>query len=699
MKRARTWLIVTYAGALLAASSSCSKAPETPALPAPPAGCGSDNDCKGDRICEAGNCVDPAPTSPQPSEAPTVGVEPPTPQPPPTGPDAGPAATQDPAAPVQAAPGSTPPRIGAAEPLVVVTEFGDLQCPYCARATTVVRELLETHGKPDGQVAFEWRHNPLDIHPRARELAHAALAAHQQGRFWQLHDQLFANPKALAPADLKRYAQLAGLDVARWEADRSSDTVSAAVTRDRNAALALGASGTPTFFINGRRVAGVRTTAELEAIVEEELTKGRAKLDAGMPAARVAPTLQRENNPDFAKYLLDGAEAPTPARRTVPVDETVWKVLVRPDDPARGPVDALVTLVEFGDFQCPFCARYQTALSQLLERYPQDVRLVFKQSPLPFHPDAVGAAEASLAAMAQGKFWPLHDRLFAHQDQLGREALLAHATAVGLDLARFQAELEAQKYRPRVEADRDAAGRVDARGTPNVFINGRKVVGARDLEELVALVEEELAKARQVVAAGTPRAAVYQRIVAEGRTREPLATQPSPLNLASAPAIGPEAAPIQVVVFGDFQCPFSSRLVPILDRIGRTFEGKMRLHFKHFPQEFHPQAQATAQAAVCAHEQGKFWDLYRQMFDLEKQKDLSPGAVRRYAGDAGLDMAAFDACASSDGPAKVVAADLEEARAAGVKGTPTVFVNGRRFSPSTGYNDRSFMRLFNGILE
>ena len=181
--------------------------------------------------------------------------------------------------------------------------------------------------------------------------------------------------------------------------------------------------------------------------------------------------------------------------------------------------------------------------------------------------------------------------------------------------------------------------------------------------------------------------------------REPLATQPSPLNLASAPAIGPEAAPIQVVVFGDFQCPFSSRLVPILDRIGRTFEGKMRLHFKHFPQEFHPQAQATAQAAVCAHEQGKFWDLYRQMFDLEKQKDLSPGAVRRYAGDAGLDMAAFDACASSDGPAKVVAADLEEARAAGVKGTPTVFVNGRRFSPSTGYNDRSFMRLFNGILE
>ena len=649
-------------------------------------GCGNDNDCKGDRVCEAGRCV--SPPGPSTGEPPPL-VLPPPPVPP-----------MPPPAPTQEAPAAAKavgaPRIGARVPLVVVTEFGDFQCPYCARSTTVTRQILETWGKPDGAVAFEWRHNPLDSHPRALALARAAAAANLQGRFWQLHDQLFANPTALDEADLQKYAAAAGLDATRFEADRAAPALADLVQHDRKVAQALGAAGTPCFFVNGRRMTGMQPFEEMKKVIEEELGKAKALQDGGAKPESVAEALTRQNGPDYARYVLDGAPPPDAPKRSIPVEQTVWKVPVGSDDPALGSPEALVTLVEFGDFECPFCAKLAPVLKAVLDAHPKEVRLVFKQNPLAFHKSAGLAAQAALAAHAQGRFWAFHDRLFAHQDHLSREDLTAHAAAIGLDVPRFTKDLDGGTLQARVEADQDVAARASATGTPNTFINGRKVVGGRDEAELRALVEEELAKARALVASGTAPAAVYAKIVEGGKRQDPLGADEVRFALDAAPARGEPGAPIQLVLFADFQCPFSSRLEPILERVEAAFPGKVRTIFKHFPQPFHANAQVAAEAAVCAQEQGKFWEVYAGLFAA--QKDLTDAAIEAAGTAAKLDLKAWKACRASDRPKKVVAADAAEAQQAGLKGTPTVFLNGKRFQSPTGYNDKSFTRIFEELL-
>lgn len=165
--------------------------------------------------------------------------------------------------------------------------------------------------------------------------------------------------------------------------------------------------------------------------------------------------------------------------------------------PARGPAGARVTLVEFSDFQCPFCRSGAVALSAAADAYPNDVRLVFKQFPLDNHSQAAIAAEASLAAQAQGKFWPMHDRMFANPRALTDTNLVAWAKEFGLDATRFGAELTARKYRDTV--NREIAEGIEAgvQGTPTVFINGRMYRGQLSLENLKAAIDGELKRARK----------------------------------------------------------------------------------------------------------------------------------------------------------------------------------------------------------
>ena len=160
--------------------------------------------------------------------------------------------------------------------------------------------------------------------------------------------------------------------------------------------------------------------------------------------------------------------------------------------PSRGPADAAVTIVEFADFECPFCATAGATLQRLLEVYPQEVRVVFKHAPLPVHPRALLAHRAAAAAAAQGKFWEMHDLLFRSQDRLGREDLTDHARSLGLDLEAFERGLDAPEFAALVEADRVLAGRLGIAGVPSFFINGRYVAGAQPYDLFRELVEDEL---------------------------------------------------------------------------------------------------------------------------------------------------------------------------------------------------------------
>jgi protein-disulfide isomerase len=159
-------------------------------------------------------------------------------------------------------------------------------------------------------------------------------------------------------------------------------------------------------------------------------------------------------------------------------------------DPFRGPANAKVTIVEFSDFQCPYCSAAAPAALKLVDQFSNRVKLVFKQFPLDMHKQAHFAAEASLAAHAQGKFWPLHDKMFANFRQLSRDNILKWAGEVGLDVPQFTADLDSGKYRALVDRETQEGETAGVNGTPTFFINGKRYNGS--IEHVGPIIEAEL---------------------------------------------------------------------------------------------------------------------------------------------------------------------------------------------------------------
>ena len=181
------------------------------------------------------------------------------------------------------------------------------------------------------------------------------------------------------------------------------------------------------------------------------------------------------------------------ARTAVAVALLPPRVAVEPVGASRGPAGAPVTIVEFCEFQCPYCRRVQPTLRQILARYGNRVRLVYRHYPLARHANAKKAAEAVECAGEQEKFWPLHDRLFEHQGRLAVADLKAHARAVGVDGAAFDACLDSGRHAGRWRKDLVEAESYGSPGTPLFFINGRLVSGAQPFAVFAKVIDEELA--------------------------------------------------------------------------------------------------------------------------------------------------------------------------------------------------------------
>ncbi|HZH78147.1 MAG TPA: thioredoxin domain-containing protein, partial [Archangium sp.] len=291
---------------------------------------------------------------------------------------------------------------GNADALVTLVEFSDYQCPFCARADATVVQLQKDYGS---KLRVVMKQNPLSFHPRAKPAALAALAAGEQGKYWEYHAKLFANAKAMQDADLEKYAREIGLDLNRWKVDMANPKLAAVIERDQALAAKVGANGTPAFFINGRFLSGAQPIDNFKALIDEELGKAQELVRSGTPASQV-----------YAAVLAKGVES-APARNNQQPEapaQAYRKVEFPADAPSFGPKDAKVTIVEWSDFECPFCTRVVPTLKQIKEAYPKDVRVVFRHQPLSFHANAKPAAEASMAAHEQGKFWEYHDKLFAN---------------------------------------------------------------------------------------------------------------------------------------------------------------------------------------------------------------------------------------------------------------------------------------------
>jgi protein-disulfide isomerase len=398
-------------------------------------------------------------------------------------------ALKKPDAPAQAAAPSGPQRVelaswtpveGPKQAKVTIVEFSDFQCPFCSRVVPTLKEIMQKYPK-DVRIAF--RNQPLPFHEHAREAAEAAMAANAQGKFWPMHDKLFGNQQALSRADLDKYAQEIGLNMGKFKAAMDSHAYKDQIDKDMQRGSEVGASGTPTLFVNGQLVSGAQPFDAFKTLIDQEIKHADQLLAKGTSIDKLYDAIMA-GIPKSAPAAA-GAGAAGPAEH---VDVAVG------DAPVKGPAKAPVTIIEFSDFQCPFCSRVVPTLRQIEDEYKGKVRIAFKNQPLPFHNHAQLAAEAALAASEQGKFWEMHDKLFANQQKLDRPDLEQYAQDLGLNMSKFKAALDSGKFKDRIKQDSAEGTKLGAQGTPTLFVNGYKIVGAQPIDAFKKLIDQELAK-------------------------------------------------------------------------------------------------------------------------------------------------------------------------------------------------------------
>lgn len=175
-----------------------------------------------------------------------------------------------------------------------------------------------------------------------------------------------------------------------------------------------------------------------------------------------------------------------------PLNAEQMATIAAADAPSFGPKDSKVTIVEFSDFQCPYCSKAAEVTAKIKEKYGSKVHFVFRQYPLSFHQSAEGAAQAALAANEQGKFWEYHDQMFKNQTKLSREDLETYAKDVGLNVTKFKADLDANKHLERVKADMKMGNDVAVQGTPTMFLNGKRISNPTDFDAVSKDIESAL---------------------------------------------------------------------------------------------------------------------------------------------------------------------------------------------------------------
>jgi protein-disulfide isomerase len=571
---------------------------------------------------------------------------------------------------------------------VTIVEWSDYQCPFCKRVEPTLDAIQKEYGD---KVRIVWRNNPLPFHKDAGPAATLATEAFKQGgdkKFWEIHDKLFANQKALKREDLEKYAQEAGLDMAKVKAALDGNTHQASITADQKLAQQMGARGTPAFFINGRFLSGAQPLPRFKDIIDDELKRTEKLIKSGTPKDKIYAALTKNG--------LTKAKPPEkkPARRQ-PDPNAVYKVPVG-TAAVKGPADALVTIVEFSDFQCPFCNRVTPTLKKIEEEYGKDVRVAFKHNALPFHKNAQLAAEAAIAAREQGKFWEFHDKLFANQKALQREDLEKYAKEIGLNVSKFKAALDDNRHKAETEADQKLARSLGASGTPSFFINGRNLRGAQPYEAFKKVIDEELKKAKEMVKSGTPKAQLYAKIIEKG------ATSPQFVEGGDAPEArkrpdadkvykiappkgkaatkGKKGAKVTIYEFSDFQCPFCNRVNPTMKQVMDKYGDKVEVVWRNYPLPFHDKAFKAAEAAHEVLMQGgsdKFWEYHDKLF--ANQRTLDRANLEKFAEEiGGINMAKFKAALDNDTHKAAVQADMDAVKAAGARiGTPSFFINGK----------------------
>lgn len=507
------------------------------------------------------------------------------------------------------------------EPVSMVV-FSDFECPYSAK---LYPEIQKLQSRFPGQIHIAYKQLPLPIHPDSPLAHRAALAAGRQGKFDAMAELLYSNQKPQDLAALVSFARQLHLDVPRFRRDMESASVTQQLEADVDEARALAIEQTPTVFINGKTLVGYQSEQTLENVVVK-----------GLATAAQAPALPEPDN-------------------SAPLSPDLRAVIETNAAATQGPADAPLTIVEFTDFQCPFCRAAVSPMEQLMNSRGKQVRWVVHTFPLDFHPDSELASEAALAAGEQGKFWQMQDLLFANQSALKLENLRNYAEQLHLNMQQFNEALATRRFAGRIAADRALGTRAGVSGTPTFVVYGQLMTGARSLAELTQLADAHVRGSQPALST--------------------TATRVMPPTLPDQQVAGSSsAAPLTLTWFSDVRSPLAERQAELIRKLAAMYDGRVRVLFRAYPLESHADGVISSQALLAALKQGKFWEMYnaiaerRDLLDTEKLATIASGLkmdLRQFAQDMPSSSAE-------------VSADIDEATRRGIQGAPVLFVNRQR---------------------
>ncbi|GAC1580782.1 MAG: hypothetical protein NVS3B20_11600 [Polyangiales bacterium] len=374
--------------------------------------------------------------------------------------------------------GKSPVRGKLDAPVTIVT-FSDFQCPYCMNLEPTLELIRAEYGD---KVRFVFKHNPLPFHNRATPAAMFALEAlKQKGNdgFWKAHDKLFGLRGVLDDAALEGAATELGLDTKKVMLSISTTNRQGDVDADLDLGELVGVTGTPASFVNGRSLHGAQPYEKFKKVIDQELPKAEARIKAGTPRNKV-----------YDEIILGGKGSET----IIPVPANA---------PFRGDRNAKTVIQIFGDFECPFTRRavVDTAgappspIREVIAKYGDKVKIVWRNFPLGFHPHAEPAAEFALEVLKQkgnAAFWKVFDDLMG-QAPLDDATLEAIAGRAGVDWAKAKAAMDTHKYKVAIDLDMKDGSNVGVIGTPTFVIGTKKIVGAQPFTAFKRAIDRMLA--------------------------------------------------------------------------------------------------------------------------------------------------------------------------------------------------------------
>ena len=567
---------------------------------------------------------------------------------------------------------------------VVMEEFSDYQCPFCGRFVAETFPSINDNQIANGQVLLIFYDFPLNIHPQAEIAANAARCAGEQGAlaYWEMHDLLFTNINQWgnnqATTYFASYGEQIGLEMEPFTSCLDENKYIEDVRADYQIGLSRGVSSTPSFFINEQPLIGAQPLATFNEAI--------ALISSGESIVEEPGT--QELPPEYA--------VPTPAAIAVEAENVAW---------SAGNPDAPVQIVEFTDYQCPFCQQYAvetfpTVFAEMIES--GRVFYAIKDLPLDnLHPEAIVAATAVRCAGEQEAYKEMHDAVFANQslwagngETAAINAFADLAKEIGIDSDALVSCIALGEQREQVLANQQESFALGVNSTPTFYINGYPLRGAQPIEvfEGVAeLIETGQLEARLELQ--------MQQAYAQAQAQATQQAQPAPpsgpvdVPIEGAYAIGDPNAPVTIVEYTDYECPFCSR------HYAQTFlqlkedyidAGLVYYVFKDFPlTQIHPDAVLAANAARCAGEQEAYPAMHGALFANQDAWSGNPQIeeiFNGYAAELGLDEAQFADRLTNRTYEDAIFADLNEGIGFGINGTPAFFLNGYFLSGAQPYS-------------